>query len=258
MGVNIQFCHVCPSWENNLISLQFYWTAGMNVPLFSSYDWFWLNCLACTLFQSGNSVFIHIRRGLVCEVSVALKSPGWLCGLWMVWGAGWPGSAGLWHSEQLTWLHCQREGPSDASALPELESKVDFVIFVSTASHKNGSCEIKGIALISVSSCWGYWESIFCFGNIMFGFPKQNFTGFLFHENFNCWLTSWFKSGFFFLGSTKKKNIIKNQISRQPCLGFSWKIILGFFYMLLVRNFIISMLFAFVFLSSLLVFQCAA
>lgn len=149
---------------------------------------------------------VFVRRGLVCEMSVAPKSPGWLYRPWVVWGASWPGSAGLWHSEQLRWLRCYRESPADASAVSELESKVDFVIFVTTASYKNGSCEMKRIALISVSSCRGYWESIFCFGNIMFGFPKQNFAGFLFHENFKCWLTSWFKSVVFcfFLESTKK------------------------------------------------------
>lgn len=89
----------------------------------------------------------------MCEMLVALKSHGWLYGPWVVWGAGWPGSAGLWHFEQLTWLRCQREGPADALAVPELESKVDFVIFVTTASRKSGSCEMKGIALISVSGC---------------------------------------------------------------------------------------------------------
>lgn len=146
---------------------------------------------------------VLIRRGLVCEMSVALKSRGWLYWPWVVWGAGWPGSAGLWRSEQLTWLHCQREGPADALAAPELESKVDFVIFVTTTSHKNGSCEMKWIALISVSSCWGYWESIFCFGNIMFEFPKQILKDFCSMKISNVGLPPNSNLGFF-LESTKK------------------------------------------------------
>ena len=142
---------------------------------------------------------------------------------------GWCGeSAGLGVQgsgipRELTRLDCQRQGTADALAAPGLESKVVFVIFVTAASHGNGSREMTGIALISVSSCWGYWESIFCFGNIMFGFPKQNFEGFLFHENFKCWLTSWFKA--FFFSWKHKKHVIKIQISSQLYLCFSWKII---------------------------------
>lgn len=153
---------------------------------------------------------------------------------------------------------CRRKGTADALAAPELETKVVFGIFVTAASHGNGSCEMTGIALISVSSCWGYWESIFCFGNIMFGFPKQNFEGFLFYENFKCWLTSWFK-GVFFLKTQKACN--KNSDFQPALFTLQLEDYFSFFYMLLVRNFTTSTLFAFVFLSSLqwlLVSQCAA
>lgn len=101
---------------------------------------------------------------------------------------------------------CWGQVSTEAFAGARLEPNPLFVAFVTTASHGNDTCEMTGMALISVGSCWGYWESIFCFGNIMFGFPKQNFEGFLFHENFKCWLTSWFKIFFFFLKTQKSCN----------------------------------------------------
>lgn len=51
---------------------------------------------------------------------------------------------------QFTQLPCQRQGTMDALAAPGLESGIAFVISVTTASHGNGSCEMTGIALISV------------------------------------------------------------------------------------------------------------
>lgn len=122
---------------------------------------------------------------------------------------------GKWHSKlaglelrgsdipgQLRWLDCQRRGTTGAPTASWQESRIVFVIFVTTANHGNGTCEMTGIALISVSSCWGYWESIFCFGNIMFGFPKQNFEGFLFMKTLSVGLPP--NSSFFSSFKTQK------------------------------------------------------
>lgn len=135
-----------------------------------------------------------------CVWDVSVSEVIWLAaptvggvGSWLAWecrALAFPGNSHGWNTGG-------RQGTADALTAPGLESKIVFVSFVTTASRGNYSCEMTAIALISVSSCWGYWESIFCFENIMFGFPKQNFEGFLFHENFKCWLTSWFKVGFF-------------------------------------------------------------
>lgn len=62
MGVNTKICHGCPSGTSNSISLQFHWPEGINVSLFSSSADFWVNYLACRVFQSGAFVFIRVFR----------------------------------------------------------------------------------------------------------------------------------------------------------------------------------------------------
>lgn len=129
-------------------------------------------------------------------------------------GQGVPGS-GI--PRQLTGLGWQGWGTAGAPAAPALEPKVVCGSFILAASHGNGSCGMTRIALISVSGCWGYWESIFCFGNIMFGFPKQNFEGFLFHENLKFWLTPDPSFFLFFLKTQCNKNS-----DFQPALLMPW------------------------------------